>query len=419
MESAVESVRSRMRVALETTYYISGAGGGGAAIRSAGSHAKGGRYNLKMLRKLASRPDWQIALAATAALRVFYSMLAAVAAVFLHPDPRAIQSNGPLTENLPAPHGLHYAWLGIWERFDTLWFLRIAEHGYDRPMAVIFYPLYPAAIRLVSELISPLAAAILVSTVAAFFLFLGLLRLAGGELSEVGRVRMLLLFCMWPTSFVLFAGYAESLTQALLVWAIIFGRKARWEAATACGLLAGSARPSGVLVFVPLAIMALRSRQARSLIVALTPLGLLIYWGWLRWSGRPSVVEAYRLYQGMTMVPPWRGLGEALWLIVTEHDTLLAIKLGLVILVAVITLRRQVRIEDKTFALVVILQMLMYTGRPLLGAARYLLIVYPAFLVLGAYAERWNGKQFGFYLGCFGFLNLAWMWAFLNWSLVL
>jgi hypothetical protein len=372
-----------------------------------------------MLRKLASRPDWQIALAATAGLRVFYSMVAAVAAVFLHPDPRAIQSNGPLTENLPAPHGLHYALLGIWERFDTLWFLRIAEHGYDRPMAVIFYPLYPAAIRLVSELISPLAAAILVSTVAAFFLFLGLLRLAGGELSEVGRVRMLLLFCMWPTSFVLFAGYAESLTQALVVWAIVFGRKARWEAATVCALLAGSARPSGVLVFVPLAIMALRSRQARSLIVALTPLGLLIYWGWLRWSGRPSVVEAYRLYQGMTMVPPWRGLGEALWLIVTEHDTLLAIKLGLVILVAVITLRRQVRIEDKTFVLVVILQMFMYTGRPLLGAARYLLIVYPALLVLGAYAERWNEKQFGFYLGCFGFLNLAWMWAFLNWSLVL
>jgi len=38
----------------------------------------------------------------------------------------------------------------IWERFDTLWYLRIAQHGYDRPMAVIFYPLYPAAIRIVS-----------------------------------------------------------------------------------------------------------------------------------------------------------------------------------------------------------------------------------------------------------------------------
>src|SRR5208282_3272546 len=352
-----------------------------------------------MLRKLASRPDWQIAMAVAAALRVLYTAMAAAFLPFLHPDPALIQSNA-LTENLP-PHGLHYALLGIWERFDTLWFLRIAEHGYDRPMAVIFYPLYPAAIRLVSGLMPATVAALLVSTVASFFSFWGLLRLTAGEVSEVGRLRMLLLVCVWPTSFVLFAGYADSLTLALVVWAVVFARKAaresRWEAAAACGLLAGLARPSGVLVFIPLVVMAVRSRQARSLVVALTPLGLLSYWGWLRWSGRISVVEAYRLYQGMTMVPPWRGLWEALRLIVTEHDTLLAIKLVVVIVFATVSLRSQsrikvrinVRLEDKAFALAVILQMLMYTGRPLLGAARYLMMVYPAFLVWGSYAERW------------------------------
>jgi len=379
-----------------------------------------------MLRKLASWRDWHVALALTAASRVFYSTMAAAFLPFLHPDPALIRSNS-LTENLPWPHGPYYALLGIWERFDTLWYLRIAEHGYDRPMAVIFYPLYPAAIRLLSALMPAMAAALLVSTTAAFFSFWGLLRLTGSGLSEVGRLRMLLLVCVWPTSFVLFAGYADSCTLALVVWAVIFGREARWEAATACGLLAGVARPTGVLVFVPLALMALRSRRARSLVVALTPLGLLGYWGWLHWSGRPSVVEAYRLYQGMTMVPPWKGLEEALRLIVTEHDALLAIKLGLVILVAVISFGRQVqtdvqvqvRVEDKAFALAVILQMLMYTGRPLLGAARYTLMVYPAFLVLGSYAGRWNRKQFGFYAGALGFLNLAWMWAFLSWSLVL
>jgi hypothetical protein len=374
-----------------------------------------------MLRKLASRPDWQIAMAAAAALRVFYTAMAAAFLPFLRPDPALIHSNA-LTENLPPPHGLHYALLGIWGRFDTLWFVRIAEHGYDRPMAVIFYPLYPAAIRVASGLMPATAAALLFSTVAAFFSLWGLLRLAG-ELSEVGRLRMLLLVCAWPTSFVLFAGYADSMTLALVVWAVVFGREARWEAATGCGLLAGLARPTGVLVFIPLVVMAFRTRQVRSLVVALTPLGLLSYWGWLRWSGRISVVEAYRLYQGMNMVPPWRGLWETLGLIVTEHDTLLAIKLAVVIVVAVITLRRQsriqVRLEDKAFALAVILQMLMYTGRPLLGAARYLLMVYPAFLVWGAYAERWSGRRLGFCVAALGFLNLTWMWAFLNWSLVL
>jgi hypothetical protein len=414
MLTAVDSVRSRMRADFEsineTTNYTSG--------------ANGGRYNLAMLRKLASRPDWQIAMALTAGLRIFYTALAASFLPFLPPDPAPLHSNA-LTENLPVPHGLHYALLGIWERFDTLWFLRIAKQGYDRPMAVIFYPLYPMTIRLVSELMPGLMAALLVSTVAAFFFFWGLLRLASG-LSPVGRFRMLLLVCVWPTSFILFAGYAESLTLALVVWAVIFGREARWELATVCGLFAGIGRPSGVLVCIPLAVMALRSRQARSLVVTLTPLGLLGYWGWLRWSGRTSVVEAYRVYQGMTMVYPWKGLGEALRLIVTEYDALLVIKLCLVIAVAIFSLRRrgptqmqtQVRIEDKVFALAVILQMLMYTGRPLLGAARYLLMAYPAFLVWGAYTERWSGKRLGFYLSALGILNLAWMWAFLKWSLV-
>jgi hypothetical protein len=61
----------------------------------------------------------------------------------------------------------------------------------------------------------------------------------------------------------------------------------------------------------------------------------------------------------------------------------------------------------------------MYTGRPLLGAARYLMPAYPAFVMLGSYAERrWKWWQFSFYFGAFGFLNLMWMWAFLNWSLV-
>jgi hypothetical protein len=374
-----------------------------------------------MLRKVGSRPDWQMALAVTAGLRVFYSAMAAAFLPFLHPDPALIHSNA-LTENMPSPHGLQYALLGIWERFDTLWFLRIAEHGYDRPMAVIFYPLYPAVIRLLSRLMPAMAAALLVSTAAAFFLFWGLLRLAS-EFSEASKLRTLLLLSVWPTSFVLFAGYADSLTIALAVWAVIFGREARWEAATACGLLSGTARPPGVLVIIPLLVMAVRNRQAKSVVAALTPLGLLSYWGWLRWSGRLSVVEAYRLYQGMTMVPPWRGFAEALRLIVAGHDLLLAIKLTLVIMVAVISLRRDVRaqlgIADKVFALAVVLQMLMYTGRPLLGAVRYVLMVYPAFLAGGAYCERWSGKRFGFSLTALGFLNLTWMWAFLNWSLVL
>jgi len=371
-----------------------------------------------MLQRGESWPDWKTALALTTVLRMFYSGVAAALSFFLHPDPALIHSNA-LTENLAAPGSWHYALVGIWERFDTLWYLRIAQHGYDLPRAVIFYPLYPAAIRVMSTVLPGTVAALFVSTVGAFFFFWGLLRLGREELSETGRLRMVLLVCVWPTSFVLFAGYAESLTLALIVWAVVFARAGQWSWATACGVLAGLTRPSGVLVAIPMAVLALRSRRLSSLVVFLAPVGLLGYWGWLRWSGRLSVVEAYRIYQGSTIAPPWASIGEALRLIVTDRDGLLAIKLGLVVLVAVLSLRREVQIEDKLFALAVILQMLMYTGRPLLGAARYLLPVYPAFAVLGGYAaRRWTWKQFGFYFVALGFLNVMWMRAFLNWSLV-
>src|SRR5450631_784914 len=176
-----------------------------------------------MLRKLAIRPDWQVALAITVALRVLFSAIAAAFSFFVRPDFAVIRSNA-LTENLPASGAVYNALLGVWERFDTLWYLHIAQHGYDQPMAVIFYPLYPALIRVVSGAVPGTAAALVVSTVAAFFSFWGLLCLAESERTERGRMETLLVLAAWPSSFVLFAGYAESLTLALIVWAVICAR---------------------------------------------------------------------------------------------------------------------------------------------------------------------------------------------------
>ena len=372
-----------------------------------------------MLRRVAGWADWQIALAMSVGLRVFWSVVATAFFPFLHPDAALIRSNA-LTESLPAGHGVGYAMLGVWERFDTLWYLHIAQHGYDRPMAVIFYPLYPAAIRAVSVAMPETAAALLVSTVAAFFAFWGVLRLADADLATQWRMWPLLVIAVWPSSFVLVAGYAESLTLALIVWAVIFARQERWELATLCGILAGLGRPSGVLVAVPLVVLAWRSRRLRSLVALLAPVGALGYWGWLRWSGRISVVEAYRVYQGATLAPPWAGLAEAVRLI-GHGDAALAMKLTLIAVGLGFSLRREVRIEDKLFAVAITLQMFMYTGRPLLGGPRYVLPMYPAFLGMGAFAARfWSGKQFAFGLvvGCFAAVNLACLWAFLNWSLV-
>ena len=381
-----------------------------------------------MWRKLEPRADWQIALAITAALRVVYTCIAAIAAVFVHPDAGLIQSNA-LTENLPAPGSWHYALLGIWERFDTLWYLRIAERGYDLPAGVVFYPLYPWLIRDLSGLAGPMAAALLISTVAAFFYFWGLLRLARNEVENEVRsefpstqpLRAVMIAAAWPASFFFFAGYTEALAVALIVWCIVWARDERWVLAAACAFAAGLTRSAGTLVIVPLAIMAWRAPRRARWPVAIAPLGTLGYWFWLHQTGRVSVLAAYRTYWNTEVASPWTTLWLAIRSLAERFDSLVMISLVSLIFffVAGVTARR-IRIEDRCFSAAVIVHLLLrLCWPPLLGAPRYLLPVYPAYLTMGRWAEKMERTRFVFLCGALFALNLIWMLAFLNWSLVL
>ncbi len=378
-----------------------------------------------MWRKLEPRADWHIALAITAALRLVYTGVATGGAVYLHPDPVLIHSN-QLTENLPVPYGLHYALLGIWERFDTLWYLRIAKRGYDLPAGVVFYPLYPWLIRGLGGLAGPMAAALLISTVAAFFYFWGLLRLVRNEVrSEFPNtqpLRTVMLAAVWPASFFFFAGYTEALAVALIVWCIVWARDARWVLAAACAFAAGLTRSAGTLVIVPLAIMAWRAPRQARWPVAIAPLGTLGYWYWLHQTGRLSVAAAYRIYWNTEVASPWTTLWLAIRSLAEHFDSLVMISLIALIffLVAGVTARRRMRIEDRCFSAAVIVHLLLrLCWPPLLGAPRYLLPVYPAYLTMREWAEKMKRTRFVLLCGTLFAFNLVWMLAFLNWSLVL
>ncbi|MGO9404434.1 MAG: hypothetical protein ACLPVW_13300 [Terriglobales bacterium] len=372
-------------------------------------------------RKLEARADWQIAFAITAGLRVVYTSVAAVAAVFLHPDARLIQSN-VLTENLPAPGGWHFALLGIWERFDALWYLRIAGRGYDLPAGVVFYPLYPWLIRGLSGLAGPMAAVLLISTAAAFFYFWGLLRLARSEFPAAQPLRTVMLAAVWPASFFFFAGYTEALAVALIVWCIVLARDERFVLAAACAFAAGLTRSAGTLLIVPLVIMAWRAPRRKRWPVAIAPLGTLGYWFWLRQTGRLSVAAAYRMYWNTEVAAPWTTLWRAIGSLAGRFESLVAISLLTLIFffVAGVAARRRMPIEDRCFSAAVIVHLLLRLCRPpLLGVPRYLLPVYPAFLTMGNWAEKMERTRFAFLCAALFAFNLAWMWAFLNWSLVL
>jgi len=372
-----------------------------------------------MFRGIESWPDWKIAVVLTGALRVFYSAFAGVLSFVIDPDPALIRSNA-LTGHLPLRGSLYYALLGIWERFDTLWYLRIAEHGYDLPAAVVFHPLYPALVRLISPVTGMIAAALLISTVATGFLFTGILQLARMELSDAVRFRAIILLTVWPTSFIFFAGYTDALAAALVVWCIVLARSQRWLMAAVLACAAGLSRSMGALLIAPLAVMAWRPRRQSAWPVLLAPSGTIAYWAWLRASGRPGVVEAYRRFWSTEVAAPWTTLWHAVHQFSLHPDVLLAfslIALTLFTLAGISALRRP---EDRFFIAAMVGHILLRLCLPpLLGAQRYLLPAYPSFLTFGEKLRTMRQSHFLLLCGSIFALNLAWMYAFLNWSLVL
>ena len=100
-----------------------------------------------------------------------------------------------------------------WERFDALWFLRIADSGYRLgDGSAAFFPLYPLVTRGLSFLIGghPLPAATLVSNAAFCGGLIVTYLLTTTELSERAARTTILLMCLFPTAHFFLMPYSES-----------------------------------------------------------------------------------------------------------------------------------------------------------------------------------------------------------------
>lgn len=195
----------------------------------------------------------------------------------------------PAMEITPGWHNLVTAW----ERFDALWFLRIATAGYvDGDGSAVFFPLFPLLIRGLSPILGghPLAAAFLVSHAAAFGSMVALYFLTAGEFEERTARRAVLYLALFPTSFFLLAPYSESLFLLLVLASLWAARRRWWWAAGLAGAGASATRNLGVLLVVPLAVEAVHQwrerRDRRALLLSLLwsavaaagAVAYLVYW---------------------------------------------------------------------------------------------------------------------------------------------
>jgi hypothetical protein len=221
-------------------------------------------------------------------------------------------------DKLTAPFG-YFANLLVspFARWDSSWYLAVAKWGYGPQTSGValspsgglarmnFFPLYPALIHVIGWLVrSDLVAGVLISLVAFVAALWLLYRLVELDFSpEVAEVTVVLTaFC--PMAFYFSAVYTESLFMALTLGALYSARRERWLYAGLLGALASLTRVEGVVLVVPLVMIAVwrrpvdggsaagepsaggvRGRLKRPRIsaawIALVPLGLLAYLGYL------------------------------------------------------------------------------------------------------------------------------------------
>jgi hypothetical protein len=364
---------------------------------------------------------WRRALVLVLFLRLIYSLFAAIVALIQPVNWRLAQSNA-FTENLrPPDHSLRYLLLGVWERFDTLWYLHIAAHGYDRPDAVVFFPMYPSLLKIMTLLVPPMVAALLISTTAAFFLFWGLQELLLREGTPDLANQSVFLCAVWPASFIFFAGYPESLLFALIVWSLCMARRQRWLAAAALGLAAALTKAVGVVVVVPLVIMALRRGKIKALPIFLVPFGLVGFLGYQHLTGHGALASSYGQYWRTSTSPPWTTLWASVYALVHTPDPILVLNLIFLLLVSVLATRSRLKIEYLLYSAAAIVFFLSKnTTPPLQSMLRYLLIVFPAFVGFAQLLQRPHFQpRFGMVCLALFVINLGLLWLFLGWSLVL
>jgi hypothetical protein len=201
--------------------------------------------------------------AATPALGVFLwsraaIWIAAVFALFFFEPNRHPDADRWDTARL---HDLGYL-TDVWARWDSDFFLRIAEKGYDDTSAA-FPPLYPGLLAALGRVFFGhyILAGVVVSLLAALGSFVLLHRIAEERLGADGARRAVLYLAVFPMALFLQAVYSESLFLLLVLGAFALAERDRFAAA---GLVAGLAiltRAAGLALLPALALLAWRNRE--------------------------------------------------------------------------------------------------------------------------------------------------------------
>lgn len=209
--------------------------------------------------------------------------------------------------------------------WDSGWYFDIATRGYyysaEGQSSVAFFPLYPLAMRALAWPFGSSPQAVwgagIALSLAAFLAGLIVLHRLTERIFEDREIarRTVLYISVFPFSFFLSRVYPSGLFFLLTILAVSAAYGSRWWLAGLCGGLATLSRPHGILIALPLVLMALKAGTVRELatrLVALAPIpaafiGYCLYVGSL--AGHPLAWLTSQSQWGFSLGhPPWEQL---------------------------------------------------------------------------------------------------------------
>lgn len=304
----------------------------------------------------------------------------------------------------------------IFAGWDSGWYFDIARRGYyfnpEGQSSIAFFPLYPMLMRAVAWPFGGTDRAVwvagMVVSCAAFAVALLAIHRFTRQMfgdREVAR-RAVLYLALFPFSLFFTRVYAESLFLLTSVLAVSRAYDGRWWGAGIWGALAALTRPNGILIGLPLALLALRGRPGPATLTSrlgpllLVPLGVAGYCAYVyTLSGNSLAWLSAQAHWGYSLGhPPWEQLLKLIGRFVKYgfHDYFFVSRMAPFRLLHGAAALFCLSLTPAVFkhfgaplgAYVLVSVLVPLSGNALEGVGRYSAVLFPLFMLMGTVRSR-------------------------------